>query len=83
MPKLRRLSGKEVIKILESFDFEIFSQKGSHIRLQRITSDGQQQRLLVALHGKKTIKITTLHSIYKTACQFIPEEDLKRHFYTD
>jgi predicted RNA binding protein YcfA (HicA-like mRNA interferase family) len=83
MPKLRRLSGKDVIRILQGFDFEVFSQKGSHVRLQRITTDGQQQRLLVAFHGNKAIKIGTLHSIYRDACQFIPEEQLEPHFYTD
>ncbi|MBK8029643.1 MAG: type II toxin-antitoxin system HicA family toxin [Chloroflexi bacterium] len=35
MPKLKRLSGKELIKILERFGFELISQKGSHVRLQR------------------------------------------------
>ncbi len=46
--KLRRLNGKQVIKILQRFGFEIYSQKGSHIRLQRIVNE-QEQRLLVAL----------------------------------
>ena len=82
MPKLRRLSGKEVIKILQGFGFEIFSQKGSHIRLQRIVK-GQEQRLLVAVHGSKTLKPGTLKSIYRDACRFIPEEELRPHFYTD
>jgi predicted RNA binding protein YcfA (HicA-like mRNA interferase family) len=82
MPKLRRLSGKEAIKILESFGFEIFSQKGSHIRLQRIVQ-GEEQRLLVAVHGSKTLKLGTLKSIYRDACRFIPEDELRSHFYTD
>ena len=82
MPKLRHLSGKEVIKILESFGFEIFSQKGSHVRLQRIIK-GQEQRLLVAIHGSKAIKPATLKSIYRSAMQFVPEEELEKRFYTD
>jgi predicted RNA binding protein YcfA (HicA-like mRNA interferase family) len=82
MPKLRRLSGKEVIRILGSFGFEPYTQKGSHLRLQR-SKDGEAQRLLVALHGSKTIKIGTLLSIYRQACEFIPEEELRSHFYTD
>jgi predicted RNA binding protein YcfA (HicA-like mRNA interferase family) len=82
MPKLRRLSGKEVIKILQGFGFEIFSQKGSHIRLQRIVN-GEEQRLLVAVHGSKTLKPGTLKSVFRDACRFIPEEELRPHFYTD
>ena len=82
MPRLRRLSGKQVITILRSFGFEIYSQKGSHVRLQR-TDDGQNQRLLVVVHGNKPIRIGTLHSIYQQACRFIPEDELRPHFYTD
>ncbi|KAB2866982.1 MAG: type II toxin-antitoxin system HicA family toxin [Anaerolineae bacterium] len=82
MPKLRRLSGKQILRILQGFGFEIYSQKGSHIRLQRIV-DGQEQRLLVAVHGNKTVKPGTLKSIYREVCRFIPEEEIRQHFYTE
>jgi len=39
MPKLKNLSGKEVIKILLSFGFEVASQKGSHVKLRRVLPD--------------------------------------------
>jgi len=42
MPKLKRLSGKELIKILEGFGFKVISQKGSHVRLQRMIDDKEQ-----------------------------------------
>jgi predicted RNA binding protein YcfA (HicA-like mRNA interferase family) len=83
MPRLRRLSGKEVIKIFQDFGFEVYSQRGSHIRLQRTTPDGQQQRLLIAVHGSKEIRLGTLKSIYNNACRFIPEEELRPYFYTE
>ncbi len=35
MPKLKPLSGKDVIKILNKFGFEIETQKGSHVKLRR------------------------------------------------
>lgn len=82
MPRLRRLSGKELISIFAGFGFEIYSQSGSHIRLQRIV-DGKQQRILIAVHGKKTIKPATLMNIYRTAKQYISEEEIKKYFYTD
>jgi len=42
MPKLRRLSGKDVIEILRTFGFEVYSQKGSHIKLRRISAGGKE-----------------------------------------
>ena len=42
MPKLKQLSGKDVIKILKKFGFEVHSQKGSHIKLRRITVKGKE-----------------------------------------
>ena len=35
MPKLRRLSGAEVIRIFELFGFVIQAQRGSHAKLRR------------------------------------------------
>lgn len=83
MPKLRRLSVKEVIAILRKFGFEIYSQKGSHIRLARTNPQGGHERLLVAGHGNKPIPIGTLYNIYRRACRFIPEDDLFPYFYAD
>jgi len=42
MPKLKVLSGTDVIKILLSFGFEISNRKGSHIKLIRNTNFGKQ-----------------------------------------
>jgi predicted RNA binding protein YcfA (HicA-like mRNA interferase family) len=82
MPKLRRLNGKEVVKILEGFGFRVFSQKGSHIRLQRIVN-GQEQRIVVPVHGNREIKIGTLKDIYNQAKELVSERELKSHFYTE
>jgi len=40
MLKLKNLSGKDVIKILASFDFSIFAQKDNHIKMRRIVENG-------------------------------------------
>jgi len=42
MPKLKTLSGKDVIKIFECFGFTIIGQKGSHVELGRTASDYRQ-----------------------------------------
>jgi predicted RNA binding protein YcfA (HicA-like mRNA interferase family) len=74
MPKLRRLSGIDIVAILETFGFEVISIKGSHHKLRRIV-DGQKQTLNVPIHA--------LLAIYRQACTYIDEDDLKSHFYTD
>jgi predicted RNA binding protein YcfA (HicA-like mRNA interferase family) len=40
MPRLKRLSGVEVIKILEKFGFEVHSQRGDHVKMRPITGTG-------------------------------------------
>ena len=51
-PKLKRLSGKEVISILNKFGFSFFAQRGSHIKLRRIGSAGDKQTLTVPSHDE-------------------------------
>jgi predicted RNA binding protein YcfA (HicA-like mRNA interferase family) len=80
MPKLRRLSGKETITILERFDFVVIRIKGSHHRLRRTVED-KNQYLTVPVHGSKPLAASTLRSIYRQACAHIPEKELRPHFY--
>ncbi len=79
MPKLRVLSGKEVVKILSKFGFEVVSQKGSHVKLRRILPDGTKQTLTVPLHDE--LDKGTLKAIIRQASRYIPEEELKPCFY--
>jgi predicted RNA binding protein YcfA (HicA-like mRNA interferase family) len=80
MPKIKHISGKEVIKILESFGFVVSRQKGSHIILKRIISDGIQ---IILIPNHTTIDRGTLHSIYKKLLLYINESEIKPHFYTE
>ncbi len=80
MPKLRRLSGQTVIKILAGFDFVIIGQRGSHVKLGRVTSGGRQT-LTIPLH--KELDRGTLHAIFRQACHYVDESELHNHFYTD
>jgi predicted RNA binding protein YcfA (HicA-like mRNA interferase family) len=61
MPKLPRISGKKVLKILISLGFQEFRKKGSHVFLvhqdKRVTT--------IAIHGNKEVPIGTLNSILK------------------
>jgi predicted RNA binding protein YcfA (HicA-like mRNA interferase family) len=80
-PKLKRLSGRDVIKILEGFDFYIHAQHGSHVKLRRISPEGNKQILTVPLHT--IIDTGTLKAIFRQASHYIPEEQLRRYFYTE
>jgi predicted RNA binding protein YcfA (HicA-like mRNA interferase family) len=75
MPKLRVLSGKEIVKIFSEFGFEIVSQRGSHVKLRRILKDGTKQ-----MH--KELDKGTIKAIFRQALRYIPEDKLKPLFYS-
>ena len=81
MPRLRRLSGAELVRIFRGFGFVLHSQRGSHIKLRRTRADGTTETLTIPGHHE--IKRGTLHAIFGQATRFIPEADLRPHFYTD
>ncbi len=78
MPKLKLLSGAEVIAILEQFGFQIYSQRGSHVKLRRVSEMGKET-LTVPNH--RQLDTGTCRAIYRQACRYIPELDLFRCFY--
>ena len=75
MSKLKKISGKDCVKILcNKFGFKITGRKGSHVRLSKETSDGKIGTV-VPMH--KELKIGTLKGILKLA-QIDEEEFLKK-----
>ena len=81
MPRLRRLSGDEVVSILLRFGFHIHTQRGSHIKLRRSLPGSAVQNVGVPRH--RELAIGTLSAIYRRACLYIPEEELWEFFHTD
>lgn len=81
MLKLKTLSGRDVIKIFESFDFSIVIQKGSHVKLRRITKDNIKQTLTIPNH--RELDRGTLKAIYNQSLRYILESDLRKHFYSE
>ena len=81
MPKLRVLSGREVLRILDQFGFQNFAQRGSHINVRRVLEGGLTQTLPVPDHDE--IDRGTLHAIYRQACRYIPVSELRAEFFTD
>jgi len=80
MPRLRTLSGGEVIQILRDFGFEQHSQRGSHIKLRRLVAQ-QAQTLTVPNH--RELDRGTLQAIFRQASRFLAEFELRKRFYTD
>jgi predicted RNA binding protein YcfA (HicA-like mRNA interferase family) len=81
MPKLRVLSGGDVVGIFSEFGFAIVAQRGSHAKLQRRLRDGSRQTLTIPLHSE--LDQGTLRAIYRQALRYISEGDLRPHFYTE
>ncbi len=81
MPKLRRLSGADVIGILEHFGFAVYDQRGSHVKLRRIGPLGEKQTLTIPRH--RELDTGTLRAIVRQAGRYISAEELGPYFYTE
>ena len=78
MPKLKVLSGKEVLKIFASFGFQEIYRKGSHVKLRRVV-DGQKQTLTLPDH--KNLNKGLLKALINQASEYISRDKLIPHFY--
>ncbi|MCI0527715.1 MAG: type II toxin-antitoxin system HicA family toxin [Nitrospira sp.] len=81
MPKLKRLSGDDVIAIFARFGFAIHAQRGSHVKLRRIEPNGTAQTLTIPKH--RELDTGTLRAIIRQASRFIPEDQLRPQFYSE
>lgn len=81
MPKLRPLSGQDLLTIFGRFGFHRFSQRGSHVKLRRMLLSGARQTLTIPVHP--LVDRGTLHAIFRQALRFIPESELGPHFFSD
>ncbi len=80
MPKLKRLTAKQVLAILTQFGFVIASQRGSHIKLTRLVQ-GQKQILTIPNHTE--LDTGTSKAIMRQASRYISSEELYPHFYSE
>lgn len=79
MPKLRRLSAREILRVLRAFGFTVVSTRGSHAKLRRKVEGAPPQILTIPLH--RELAPGTIQAIYRQALRFIPEAELHPHFY--
>lgn len=80
MPKLKRLSAKQILGILAGFGFRVVSARGSHAKLCRETAGGSREILTVPLHPE--LAPGAIQAIYRQVRRFIPEAELRPHFYS-
>jgi predicted RNA binding protein YcfA (HicA-like mRNA interferase family) len=80
-PKLRRLTSREILRVLHGFGFDIIAQKGSHAKLCRELPSGERQILTIPIH--RELAPGTILAVYRQARRFIPDSDLRVHFHSD
>ena len=81
MPRLRRLTSREVLKILGDFGFGIVTTRGSHAKLDRASASGERQVLTVPLHSR--LPTGTVRAIYRQASRFVAVADLRSRFFSE
>jgi predicted RNA binding protein YcfA (HicA-like mRNA interferase family) len=81
MPKLRTLSGQDLLRIFAGFGVEPASQRGSHMKLRRVLPGGIRQTLTIVLHNE--VDKGTLRAIFRQALRYIPESELRPHFFAE
>lgn len=79
MPRLKRLSARQILRVLQTFGFSVISIRGSHAKLKREIEGRPSQILTVPLH--RQLAPGTVQAIYHQALRFISEQDLDPHFY--
>lgn len=80
MPNLKRLSGEEIVKALESLGFSVIRQKGSHIRLSRFSLNETQN---ISIPNHKELDRGTQRAIIRTLKPFLTIEEIDNTFYTN
>jgi predicted RNA binding protein YcfA (HicA-like mRNA interferase family) len=78
-PRLKQLSGDDVVSVFASLGFTVHSQRGSHVKLRRVTATGQKQTLTVPRH--RELDSGTLRAIIRQASRYLTEAELQPHFY--
>ncbi len=81
MPKLKRLSGAQLITAFARLGFAVVGRKGSHVKLRHVLTDGTRQTLTIPTHPE--LDKGTLAGIHRQALRYVSAEDLRPIFYSD
>jgi predicted RNA binding protein YcfA (HicA-like mRNA interferase family) len=80
-PKLRPLSGADVVRALRGFGFDVVGTSGSHAKLRRVLADGRRETLTIPLH--QSLASGTAHAIFRQAARYIVEAELRQFFFKE
>ena len=74
-PKLPQVSGQALVKFFEKLGYQVIRQKGSHIRLRKMTSVGEHN---ITVPNHKVIAKGTLNDIITRVSRWnnISKDDL-------
>ena len=75
MPKLPQVSGSDIIELLQSIGYKVVRQRGSHIRLRKVTSLGEHA---ITVPAHRILAKGTMNDILNRVSLWnnIPKEDL-------
>jgi len=76
---LKVLSGKELVDILAAFGFVAIGGK-RHFKVRR-ASPGGDETLVIPNHNP--VAKGTLRAIFSQASRYVPQTDLRPHFYNE
>jgi predicted RNA binding protein YcfA (HicA-like mRNA interferase family) len=82
MPRLRSLTGQDVLTILIDLGFEVVRIRGSHHHLT-MKLDSNSCFVTVPVHRRKPVPPGTLTSIYRQAAPCVSDIVLRERFYTE
>ncbi len=77
MPKLPQVSGSQLVKFLQSLGYEVVRQRGSHIRLKKITTSGEHA---ITIPAHEVIAKGTLGDVISRVSLWnsVPKEEISR-----
>ena len=81
MPRLRRLTARQILRALRGVGFEVVTTRGSHAKLVRVSPSGERQVLTVPLH--RELAAGTLRAIVRQTARFVPGSELRSKFFTE
>ena len=83
MGRLKRLSSREILRLLRDFGFKVESMRGNHAKLVRVRAGNGEREvrevLVVPVHRAPPLGV--VRAIYRQAGRFIPEEELRPRFF--
>ena len=79
MPRLRELSGEQVLDILIDFGYLVAAQDGRHLKVKKLTGRGESKTITFPM--MQDLDKLTLTAIYHEASQYVPGDRLRLRFY--